>query len=274
MSLLPNLTATSVANSIPNYLFATQAQFASLSTSLSSVSISTSTGAGVSVTEPLPNRFVFANALSNAGGLSFVSVPGSSTLGLSNAGVTGLVAGSGIGVSGSTGNVTVSNSGVLSVSAGSNVVVGGTASAPVINASLTTNVSQVNLQPGALPGATATGPSASALVSYPVFGSATTIPVVAGGVYSLNGSYLITTTSGGYGIEVAVENGGSDVMILDGTSAPYVAGAAQRSVPIPFSALVQASSSTIGMYVNNGAAAGGGDVTTIDLEPLYITRLL
>lgn len=131
MSLLPLQTASSPGN----YLFATTAQLAALSTSLSTVSISTSTGSGVLVSEPTANNFVFTNALSNSGGISFVSVPGSATLGLSNAGVTGLVAGSGVSVSGATGNVTVGNTGVLSVSAGTNVTLTGTASAPVINAS-------------------------------------------------------------------------------------------------------------------------------------------
>lgn len=105
MSLLPRLTAADPSN----FLFATTAQLQSISSSLSTVNISTATGAGVTVSEPVANSFVFTNALSNAGGISFVSVPGSSRLGLSNAGV-------------------------LSVTAGSNVTVTGTAGAPVINA--------------------------------------------------------------------------------------------------------------------------------------------
>lgn len=121
MSLLPLQTASSPGN----YLFATTAQLNALSNTLSTISISTATSAGVLVSEPTANNFVFTNALSNAGGISFVSVPGSATLGLSNAGVTGLVAGTGVSVSGATGNVTVGNTGVTGLVAGTAIGISG-----------------------------------------------------------------------------------------------------------------------------------------------------
>jgi hypothetical protein len=134
MSLLPLQTASSAGN----YLFATQGQLNALSNTLSTISISTATSAGVLVSEPTANNFVFTNALSNAGGISFVSVPGSATLGLSNAGVTGLVAGTGVSVSGATGNVTVGNTGVTGLVAGSGIgVSGGTGSVTVSNSGVT-----------------------------------------------------------------------------------------------------------------------------------------
>ena len=185
MSLLPNKTYSSPNNP----LYATVAQLQALSTTLSTINISTATGSGLSVSEPLANNFVFTNALSNAGGISFVSVPGSTTLGLSNAGVTGLVAGtgvsvsgatgnvtvantgvtglvagSGIGVSGGTGSVTVSNTGVNSVTAGSGITISGTSTAPVIANSISANVNVVQDQFGSNP-ITATTPAGGSITN-------------------------------------------------------------------------------------------------------------
>lgn len=131
MSLLGSSTYSSPSTP----LWASVAELSSIVSGLSTVNVSTATAAGVTVAETSPNNFVFTNALTNAGGIAFVQTPGSTSLGLSNAGVTGLVAGTGVTVSGATGNVTVANTGVLSVTAGTNVTLGGSASAPVINAS-------------------------------------------------------------------------------------------------------------------------------------------
>jgi hypothetical protein len=62
----------------------------------------------------------------------------------SPAGVTSVTAGAGIGVSSSTGAVTISNTGVLSISAGSNVVITGTSSAPIIAATMTAGTTQAS----------------------------------------------------------------------------------------------------------------------------------
>jgi hypothetical protein len=65
-----------------------------------------------------------------------ISVTGTPTVApvINNTGVTSIVAGAGIYVSGPTGAVTVSNTGVASVVAGTNVTITGTATNPIVNA--------------------------------------------------------------------------------------------------------------------------------------------
>jgi hypothetical protein len=142
MSLLPLSTYSSPATP----LYATQAQLSSIVNSISSINIVSSNGSGIVVSEPTLNNFDVSCSFSNAGGISFLTYPGSPTIGFSNAGVTQLTAGSGIGVSAGTGSVTVSNTGVLSVSAGMGISVGGTATAPIVNNSISAGVNVVTDQ--------------------------------------------------------------------------------------------------------------------------------
>lgn len=243
MSLVPLQTASSPGN----YLFATTSQLDAITASISTVSISTATGAGVSVAEPIPNRFIFTNALSNAGGLSFVSVPGSSTLGLSNAGV-------------------------LSVTAGSNITITGTAGAPVINAAAGLNISQTNLQPAGLPNVSVTGPNAAASVTIPVLGDVT-IPTVAGGLYAINGGMLLQTTSDAYEVELLINSSGNEVALAQYSSSYFNVGGSLRNAALTFSGFVIASGTGITLVLRNGGAAGLGDNSSANFTPLYITRI-
>jgi len=178
MSFLPQTTYS--APGTP--LYASLSQFQSLSTSVQAINISTAQGAGVSVAEPTLNNFVFSNALSNAGGISFVTVPGSSTLGLSNAGVTSVAVGSGLSTSGATGAITLANTGVTSLSPGVGVTLTGTSTAPVINNSITASINNVlNIWS-----------STPISVSTPVGGAKTTLETY--GSFVVGKTYLISFT--------------------------------------------------------------------------------
>jgi hypothetical protein len=181
MSLLP---AGKTFSSPNNPLFATQAELAEVVSNLSTLNVTSGVGSGITVTEPTLNTFNLALNLSNAGGISFLQYPGVTTVGLSNAGVTGLVAGSGIGVSGATGNVTVSNTGVNSVTAGTGITVGGTASAPVVNNTIASGVNVVQDQYNTTPIAATT----------PVNGAIT--PIVSYGSLVPGKTYLICLNVG------------------------------------------------------------------------------
>jgi hypothetical protein len=154
MSLLSLATYSS-----PNKpLYATVDQLSTVINSLSSINITSSNGSGVSVTEPSLNNFNVSLALSNAGGLSFLQYPGIPTVGLSNAGVVSLAAGTGIGVSGSTGAVTVSNTGITSLAAGQGISVSGNAitntiasGVNVVQNQFTTNPITAVTAPGGIP---------------------------------------------------------------------------------------------------------------------------
>jgi len=121
MSLLPLSTY-----SAPNKpLFATVDQLSTIINTVSSINVVSGAGSGIDVTEPTLNNFDLSLSLSNAGGISFLTYPGITTVGLSNAGVVSLSAGTGIGASASTGAVTVSNTGVTALSAGNGVLLSG-----------------------------------------------------------------------------------------------------------------------------------------------------
>lgn len=139
MSLLPFKTWVNK----DSQLYATQAELQSLSTSIQAINISTATGAGIAVTEPTLNNFVFSNALSNAGGISFVTTPGSRVLGLSNAGVTSVAVGTGLSTSGATGAITLANTGVTSISSGAGITLGGSGTAPSVTNSITASINKV-----------------------------------------------------------------------------------------------------------------------------------
>jgi len=140
MSLLPSGKIFSSPN---NPLFATQEQLNEVVAGLSTVNVVSGVGSGITVLEPSLNNFNVGLNLSNAGGISFLTYPGVTTVGLSNAGVTGLVAGTAIGVSGATGNVTITNNGVQSLTSGGGIVLTGTASAPVVNNTISENLNVV-----------------------------------------------------------------------------------------------------------------------------------
>jgi hypothetical protein len=122
MSLLP---AGKTFSSPNNPLFATQAELAEVVSNLSTLNVTSGVGSGIDVLEPTLNNFDLSLNLSNAGGLAFLTYPGLNTVGLSNAGVVSLSAGTGIGASASTGAVTVSNTGVTALSAGNGVLLSG-----------------------------------------------------------------------------------------------------------------------------------------------------
>jgi hypothetical protein len=139
-----------------------------------------------------------------------------------------------------------------------------------VNANLP--LSQVNLASGAAPAGTADGPGASAVI-FPTTGGAT-IPVVAGGLYMFQGLYALSNTAGsGYAIDIAIENGASDVTILKGQDAALTAiGQFYYDLDIPFSAMFIASGSTCGInLINSGSAGTNG--TIVNFNALYLTRI-
>jgi len=260
MSLLPNKTYSSPNNP----LYATVAQLQALSTTLSTINISTAQGAGVSVSEPLANNFVFTNALSNAGGISFVSVPGSSTLGLSNAGVTGLVAGSGISVSGATGNVTVANTGVNAITAGTNITLCGSPTNPVINA-----VSAA-LSPNVIRDQFVTNPSSTNSVGGAAAIAATVTGLTPGKVYlfNLNGAMAGVNGSTGEMITALSFPGIGEVVLLAQmpNSGNTFGIAASAAVVVP------AGQTTIDLEIS-GSGVGGGDTITLRTDNFVVTQL-
>lgn len=155
MSLLPS---NKLFSSPGNPLFATQTQLNDVVNTISSINVSSGVGSGITVSG-LGHDYNLSLALSNAGGISFLTYPNVTTVGLSNAGVTGLVAGSGIGVSGATGSVTVSNTGVNSVSAGTGITVGGTATVPIVTNSISSGVNVVQDQYNSNPISATTPPN-------------------------------------------------------------------------------------------------------------------
>jgi hypothetical protein len=90
------------------------------------VSATTFSGSGASLTS-IPNASLVHSNIDFASGggilVSAASVSLGGTLTLTNTGVTGLTAGTGINVSGATGSITVSNTGVTSIVAGSGISV-------------------------------------------------------------------------------------------------------------------------------------------------------
>lgn len=90
------------------------------------VSATTFSGSGASLTS-IPNASLVHSSIDFASGggilVSASSVSLGGTLTLTNTGVTGLTAGTGINVSGATGSITVSNTGVTSIVAGSGISV-------------------------------------------------------------------------------------------------------------------------------------------------------
>jgi hypothetical protein len=114
MSLLPLATYSSPATP----LYATQAQLSTIVQSISTINVVSSNGSGITVTETTPNIFNVTTNLTPAGGISFLTYPGSTAVGLSNAGVNTLTGGPG-------------------------VTITGTATAPVVNNSITASVNNV-----------------------------------------------------------------------------------------------------------------------------------
>lgn len=239
MSLIPSLTATSPNN----FLFATLAQLQALSTSLSTINISTATGAGVSVTEVSANQWVMSNALSNAGGLSISTIPGNPSVILSNAGVTGLVAGSNVSISGATGNVTVN------------------ANLPLV---------QTNLASGGAPAATAVG-EVTAYVGWPTQTGSSNLPVVSGGLYLLSGAYSMTTTGTTGSVELGIKNNATNLPIVTVAGSDILNTSTFFDVQFAFNAPVIPSSSTIQMYITNAGAGSG--TTILNLDACFLTRV-
>ena len=218
MSLLPFKTWVNK----DKQLYATEAQLQSLSTSIQSINISTATGAGISVSEPTLNNYVFTNALSNAGGISFVTTPGSTTLGLSNAGVTSVAVGTGLSTSGATGAITLANTGVTSVSAGAGITLGGSGTAPSVTNSITASINKVlniwNSTPISI--ATPVGGAATVLTNYGSF--------IVGKTYliSMAGSYACGATTispGDKGMLMGIQPVGTgEVMVISESPVSYM----------------------------------------------------
>lgn len=257
MSLLPLSTYSS-----PNTpLYATVSQLSSIIDSVSSINITAGVGSGLSVTEPTLNNFNMSLALSNAGGISFLTYPGLNTVGLSNAGVVSLAAGSGIGVSGATGAITVSNTGVNAITAGTNITLGGTATNPIVNAS-------VALAPNVIVDqwtSTATNTSA-------VGGSATiahTIPgLIAGKTYLvvLNGGLAGGGSGGSMITTINFPGIGEGMILADQPNSPITFGLASSAcVRVPVGSSV--------MNITVSGMSVGGDTITLRTDNLVITPL-
>lgn len=170
MSLLPSGKTFSSPN---NPLYATQEQLNAVVAGLSTVNVVSGVGSGITVTEPSLNNFNLGLSLSNAGGISFLTYPGVTTVGLSNAGVTGLVAGAGIGVSAATGSVTVTNNGIQSLTSGAGIVQTGSGNAPTIANTISANLNVVQNQFSSNP-ISATTPAGGAPTTIVTYGSLVT----------------------------------------------------------------------------------------------------
>jgi hypothetical protein len=163
MSLLP---AGKLFSSPGNPLFATQEELAQVVSNLSTINVVSSNSSGITITEPSLNTFNVTTNFSNAGGLSFLTYPGSTAIGLSNAGVTGLVAGSGIGVSGGTGSVTVSNTGVTGLTAGNGVTVSGATGNVTVATPIVPNLVQDQYTTNPISATTPPGGGITTIVNY------------------------------------------------------------------------------------------------------------
>ena len=248
MSLLPFKTFTNPSTP----LYASLTDFQNLSTSVQAINISTATGAGVSVAEPTLNNFVFTNALSNAGGISFVTTPGSSTLGLSNAGVTSVAVGTGLSTSGATGSITLANTGVTSVTAGAGILLGGTSTAPSITNTISASVNNVldRFDPMSVPlTATQTGPGATTIVTW--------------GSLIVGKNYLINFAGG-----LAANVAGTGTMFFDMTPTGMGSTLGLQELPcvtntcdFATSIVFQAPQTSVDIKVGGDGIAGGTAVT-------------
>ena len=165
MSLLPS---SKLFSSPDQPIYVTQPQLNQVISNLSTINVSSIVGSGITVTEPTLNNFRVGLNLSNAGGLAFLQYPGVTTFGLSNAGVTSLVAGTGIGVSGATGAVTVTNNGIQSLTSGAGIVQTGSGNAPTIANTISAglNVVQDQFNTNPISATTPVNGAVTTIVSY------------------------------------------------------------------------------------------------------------
>jgi hypothetical protein len=258
MSLLP---AGKTFSSPNNPLFATQAELAEVVSNLSTVNVTSGVGSGIDVTEPSINNFNLALNLSNAGGISFLTYPSVTTVGLSNAGVVSLSAGSGIGVSGATGAVTVSNTGVNALTAGTNITLGGTATNPIVNAT-------VALAPNVIIDQWTSSPSNTSSV-----GGSTTVAQTISGLTTgktylvvLNGGLAGGSGGGGMLATINFPGIGESMILADQPNSPTTFGlscSACVRIPVGYTAFnIEVSGSGV-----------GGDTISLRIDNLVVTPL-
>ncbi len=120
-------------------------------------------------------------------------------------------------------------------------------------------------------------PAASALMTFPNGsggGSSTTLPVVIGGLYILQGSYIIScigTVGGTFGLTIKNGGGANDTSILDAVSTtPYNPGGPADSLWFPFSAMFQATGTTVSVELASIFAVGQ---ITVTFRPCSLWRI-
>jgi len=132
-----------------------------------------------------------------------------------------------------------------------------------------------NLQPGAIPTATATGPAGFEYFTIPSIGSSN-IPVVPGGVYSIGGSVRARgNSSGTFKYFVGLNNGANDT-ILYGMPAVNVRDQGLGpfyDIPFSFNGTFIPVGSNVQIYISNEVTAGPAESVAADLQPLYLTRI-
>lgn len=134
-------------------------------------------------------------------------------------------------------------------------------------------LSYTNLQPGAIPDATATGPNGFGYVNIPMIGGSN-ITTVPGGYYTLDGSLQMSASASGYAVSVAINNVGGDTPLYPTIASSNIAsGGPLFNQFINFSRTFVAGGSNIQLYIANGGAAGISDTASVSFEPLAITRI-
>lgn len=156
-------------------------------------------------------------------------------------------------------------SGVMSITGSTTVNISGTSQNPIVS---TTQAFSILSPPDqSLPTTTITGSGTS---SIPItILSSPDIPIVQGAVYSLNGVYIINTTSTSATISLNCVNGDTTFSIITVPSIDYI----DSTPSLHFSATFPANASFITLQLD-AADAADGDSTTITLSNLYLTRIL
>ena len=206
------------------------------------------------------------------GAVGCASVAATGAVGCASVAATGAVGCASVNASGAVacGSITVAGNAIpLSITAGTNISVTGTASAPVINASFTT--AMTNYVNG---GIAATGPSTSAFLKFPVSTGIDTFTTVPGGVYCIQGPMQIQADPNGgasYAITVGVDNGSDDVTLVEENSSIYTSPNAKYNVPFYVSATFIAAGTQARVFVTNGAAADPGATTDVSMvKPTFV----
>jgi hypothetical protein len=236
-------------------------------------SLTAANGSGITVGEPTTNNFTVATNLVAGSGIGLTPSGINTSLTVANTGILGITSGTGISQSGAGNSPTINNTGVLTVAGSTTVSVGGTAQNPIIS----TTQAFTDLSPGAptpIPTATLVGPG-TANITIPLLGTPN-IPTVQGAVYNLSGVFAVTATNtaGPYGIRLSCVNGAQTIVAEVGTNTAFVSGQWGSGQYLPFSVTFPATAASVLLSLGVLLSAGAGDSTTININRLYLTRIV